>query len=104
MFDLRKSVKMALGDEFANLGYKINWNFHRCMRYRFKRSLILGHRLFIGLGLVMLQEFAHALFIPACRKSTSTHDLFLRRRRKAFKAFGPRLYAVTTNAASGSGS
>jgi hypothetical protein len=95
---------MTLGNEFTNLRHKINWNFHRGMRCGFKRSLILGYGFFVRLCLVMFEEFADALFIPSFRKFSSAHDFLRRRRRKAFKAFGPRLYAVTTNAASGSGS
>ena len=75
---------MTLGNEFTNLRYKINWNFHRGMRCGFKCRLILGYGFFVRLCLVMFEEFAYALFIPSFRKPSSSHD-FLRRRCKALK-------------------
>ena len=83
--EVGRLVGMTLGNEFTNLRYKINWNFHRGMRCGFKCLLILGYGFFVRLCLVMFEEFAYALFISSFRKLSSSHDFLRRRHRKVFK-------------------
>ena len=59
----RGLARLTLGNHFANLRHKINRNFHRSMRCRFERSLILGYGFFVRLCFVMLEELADPLFI-----------------------------------------
>ena len=64
---------------------------------------VFRDRLLVRLLLVVGEHALHAFLVPARWVLCVCHGFF-RRRRSAFKAFGPRSYAVITNTDPGSGS
>src|SRR5574337_1223096 len=68
-------------DELPNRGNQLTGNFHDRLCGVVKRRLILRHRLFLGLLLVVSEHSTNSLLIPTSRKFALLHLLpFLRRR------------------------
>src|SRR2546425_4812102 len=97
------SAGPPLCNQLTHRRHELDRHVHRSVRRRLVGGFIFRYRFFIGLGLVMLQNTAHALFVPASGIFRLPHCRLLRRRRSALSALGPSWYAVTTktNPASG---
>src|SRR5207249_11228907 len=88
------SASPPLCNQLTHRRHELDRHVHRSVRRRLVGGLIFRYRFFIGLRFVMLQNAAHALFVPAGGIFRLPHCRLLRRRRSALRALGPSWYAV----------
>src|SRR5438552_10020459 len=84
------SASPPLCNQLTHRRHELDRHVHRSVRRRLVGGFIFRYRFFIGLRFVMLQNAAHALFVPAGGIFRLPHRRLLRRRRSALRpAFDP---------------
>ena len=91
---IRGLSSAALRQQLANGGNQIDRDFHHRVRRGLVRGFVLGDGFLVGLVFVVSKDSLHSRLVPTSWILRLLHDFF-RLRRSAFKAFGPRSYAVT---------
>src|SRR5207249_10967936 len=93
------SASPPLCNQLTHRRHELDRHVHSSVRRRLVGGFIFRYRFFIGLRFVMLQNAAHALFVPAGGIFRLPHCRLLRRRRPGRSSMGRRSTSSTSDSA-----